>query len=470
MGIDREESEQVVPFEVLANYLPKQLEARAAMKRYKYLLFGGSKGGGKSRWLRWQLLELLIWAATLGHFRVRAGLFCEDYPQLMDRQIVKIETEFPAWLGELGSDKTNGLRFKLRPQYGAGILALRNLDRPEKYDSSEFAFIGVDELTKNEWEVFSNHLRTILRWPNFDFCRFIAGSNPGGIGHDWVHKLFILNDFSGYDEDEPGQFGFVASGAKDNKYNSREYLRQLNSIVDPRLKAAYRDGNWDVFVGQFFGEWNRDVHVVPHFNPPDFLPRYMELDYGHDAPSAVYWVASDYEKRQIHYRELYGPGMTPRILAIRIVELTMKEEIPRIEGIYCDPSIWSSKAGEQSIAAQIEAVFKELGFPVKLIKAFNDRPAGALKIRELLAPFDDHNGRKTAHLLFTEACPNAIRTIPKLIFDKKNAEVWDEKCEDHSADAVKYGALTRAGNPSNLAAVARRQDANPNLSSANSDW
>mgnify|MGYP001559724895 FL=1 len=162
-----------VSLKELINPEPRQLEFLDALDKYKYLLYGGAKGGGKSYILRWSLIKLLVKWAQEGHKRVRVILACEDYPALKDRQITKIQSEFPRWLGTLSENNIEGMSFMLRPQFGGGVIALRNLDDPSKYASSEFAAAAVDELTKNKRQVF-DQLRSIIRWPGIEDTKFLA--------------------------------------------------------------------------------------------------------------------------------------------------------------------------------------------------------------------------------------------------------------------------------------------------------
>src|SRR3990167_6831762 len=128
-----------ISFSELANFFPKQIEAASASRRFKFVLFGGSVGSGKSRWLRWMMVYWLMeYYAKYNIKGIRAGLFCEDYPSLNDRHLSKVKFEFPDWLGRFNEAKHE---FTLAPEYGSGIIAFRNLDDPSKYLSVEFAVI-----------------------------------------------------------------------------------------------------------------------------------------------------------------------------------------------------------------------------------------------------------------------------------------------------------------------------------------
>ena len=78
------------------------------------------------------------------------GLFCETYPDLEDRQLKKIKAEFPGWLGELNLQRRD---FVLKEELGGGIIACRNLDDPQKYLSTEYAWQdGMGAAVKNDWQ------------------------------------------------------------------------------------------------------------------------------------------------------------------------------------------------------------------------------------------------------------------------------------------------------------------------------
>lgn len=104
-----------------------------------------------------------------------------------------------------------------------------------QYDSSEFQFIGLDELTqftKYQYDYMWSRMRR-LDGSNIPI-RMLSASNPGGIGHEWVKAKFIK-----------GRSLFIPSTFRENPYiDSWVYLKALNNL-DPITKQHKKYGNWD---------------------------------------------------------------------------------------------------------------------------------------------------------------------------------------------------------------------------------
>ena len=233
-------NDEIIKFTELANFFPKQIEAQSASKRFKFVLFGGSVGSGKSRWLRWMMVYWLIKFFDKYKIKgIRAGLFCEDYVSLNDRHLTKIKFEFPAWLGTFNQQKHE---FTLAPEYGSGIIAFRNLAEPENYLSVEFAIQGVDEINRNPKSVF-DMLRSRLRWPGIKDVKFLAGCNP--LGEAWVKNIWVKRLFP-IEEKEQYEFVYVPALPTDNPYLPQEYYKSLESLPENQ-RRAYLEGNWDAF-------------------------------------------------------------------------------------------------------------------------------------------------------------------------------------------------------------------------------
>ena len=230
--------EETIKFTDLSHFLPKQKEAQLASKRFKFVLYGGSLGSGKSHWLRWMCLYWLMkYYAKYNKKGIRVGLFCEDYVSLNDRHLTKVKFEFPPWLGKFNEAKHE---FTLAPEYGSGIIAFRNLDDPEKYLSVEFAAMAVDEINRNPVSTF-RELRKRLRWEGIPDVRFMAACNP--IGEAWVKNMFVKRLFPP-EEKEQYEFVYVPALPTDNPYLPQEYYKSLESLPEAQRKALL-EANWD---------------------------------------------------------------------------------------------------------------------------------------------------------------------------------------------------------------------------------
>lgn len=442
----------------LTNFSEKQRYADKECLKYKYFLYGGAMGGGKSYWLRWKLVKFLVKWAKDGHTGVEVGLFCEDYPALKDRQISKIAKEFPSWLGTFHADhKEHGKCYILSPDYGAGIIKFRNLDDPSKYQSAEFAAIAVDELTKNVYETFED-LRNRLRWTGIDDVHFIAGTNPGGIGHAWVKQYFLDRDFP-EEESEAKEFGYVQALAQDNPHLSETYIAQLESL-SPEKRRAFLEGDWDIFKGQYFTEWRKDIHVCEPFEIPTDWKLVLWGDYGYSKPSAVYWVAVSPEGKLYMYRELYSVGFTYKALTEEIIEMTPENELFRLHYAVFDPAIWQKKgendqgiSGAERMKSRWRELMKErnrtrpidlppLPQELTLKRGNNERVLGWNMLREYLKPYVEED-IVTAKLQVFPQCKDYIRTLPALVYDKNKVEDVDTDGEDHGPDASRYGVMDR---------------------------
>ena len=233
-------SDEQIKFSDLAKFLPKQKDAQEASKRFKFVLYGGSLGSGKSYWLRWMMIYWLIKLSAKYNLKgIRAGLFCEDYPSLNDRHLSKVKYEFPAWLGRYNEAKHE---FTLAPEYGSGVIAFRNLDDPEKYLSVEFAIMGVDEINRNPLVTF-RELRKRLRWAGIKEVKFLAACNPRG--EAWVKNMWVKRMFPP-EENEQYEFVFVPALPTDNPHLDATYWKSLESLPEAERKA-FLEGDWDSF-------------------------------------------------------------------------------------------------------------------------------------------------------------------------------------------------------------------------------
>ena len=335
-----------------------------------------------------------------------------------------MQYEFPEWLGDLKDDSKEGFVFKLAPSFGGGVLALRNLDDPSKYFSSEFAGIAIDELTKNKKETF-DFLRMRKRWPGISDTKFIAGTNPGSIGHDWVKKIWIQKLFES-NEQQSGQFQFVPAKVDDNPYLDKSYLQTLDSLPD-NLRKAYRDGNWDTFEGQYFNEWDTAIHVIDPFQIPTSWRRFRSIDVsGRSGITSCHWFALDNDGTVFVYREYYKTGLDSDEHARNISKLSEGE-------VYHYTVIDSSAFAKIGLPETTAEVYMRNG-----ITGFVSSSKNRIMGWDLMHQYLRWSEFEKPKIRFFSTCVNAIRTIPNLVHDDLHPEDVDTDGEDHAADDIRY--------------------------------
>ena len=117
-----------------------------------------------------------------------------------------------------------------------------------RYQGAEMPVIAVDELTQFP-QAWIEYLLTRNRTSNMDWpVMFIAGTNPGGIGHGWVKAKYIdaMPPETVYTQQlEDGDTVtrvFIPAKVDDhpNEQFKKDYKRKLSAISDPQLRRAIR--------------------------------------------------------------------------------------------------------------------------------------------------------------------------------------------------------------------------------------
>jgi hypothetical protein len=405
--------------ERLVNPTERQREFLRAIAEFDFVLYGGEAGGGKSYILRWWLVLYLVWCyKALGLRNVQVGLFCEDYPTLNDRQISKIKFEFPTGLGTL---RESGVRnFVLRPEYGGGIIALRNLDDPSKYYSAEFAAIAVDELTKNPKSIFDD-LRFRLRWPGVDRPKFGAGTNPGGPGHSWVKKYWIpgAQKFPPELESIREQFVLVRAKASDNPHIPPGYHDRLLTLPPDMARMVAR-GDWEVYTGQFFPQFTEQRHVITAAEAQkrikNWHTKWLSGDWGYEHPHAVYKHAQDENGFVITYGELCDRRVGETELGHRITEFCGSEKF----NAFCfswDAGKLSPRSQPSLPKSMMQLVADGLGPGIPKPYPADSSPGSRISRARLTSQLLDSD-----MWAISDACPKLIGCLPTLIRNEDNPE------------------------------------------------
>lgn len=270
-----------------------------------------------------------------------------------------------------------------------------------------------------------------------------CAGNPGGIGHAWFKRRFVDRCWDEvYTDAQTGLTRvFVPAKVDDNQAMLRSdplYKHALMNLPEMERRALL-DGDWDLFAGQVFGEWRRDVHVVAPFVPPPHWRRWIGFDWGYAAPYVALFFAEEPDTRQVViYRELTGTRHHDSEIAARIIEASQGEEIL---AMYCDPSIWAKKNG----VSTADIVAGTPGWRIPLEPADNDRLQGLRRVHEYLGWKPDGRGGEAVSPLLrvTENCRYLIASLPTLVHDRVRVEDVDTDGDDHPYDAARYGLMSR---------------------------
>lgn len=406
------------------------------------VLYGGAYGGGKSYALR-----AIATDYCLRYPGASVALFRRTYRQLEDTHILAIQAEVPKSLATYNQE-SHTLLFK-----NGSRIFFRYCEQEDdvyNYDTAEFDMILFDELTGFTYRQYafliSRCRSTKPWWPG---RRIRAATNPGGVGHAWVKARWI--DFlrpyeirKGPPEEGGMTRQFIPAKVTDNPVlmaRDPGYLEALKALPPEEYKARAL-GDWEVYTGQFFTRWNPSVHVVDPFEIPPDWRRYMGVDFGYAVPHAVVWAARPPDTSSLWiYREQYGAGVAPAEQARRAREVTVAHG-EKIEFIAMDPSMWAKSKDEHGLPMRSYAdLWKdEWAGLTEVVKADNERIAGALLMQELLSWVATPDGKPQVppRLFFFRTCENCIRTLPALQRDERRPEDIDTAGEDHAYDAIRY--------------------------------
>lgn len=354
---------------------PRQIEFFKA--RARFIAYGGARGGGKSWAVRKKAAGLALSYPGAGILIVR-----RTFPELRENHILPMTADLAGVARYRDADKSFTFPGGSRIVFGYCSSESDVL----QYQGQEYDVIFMDEATQFTEFQFTT-LTACLRGANDFPKRFYLTCNPGGVGHAWVKRLFIDRRYK--KTEHPEDYVFIAANVYDNHAlmeHDPDYVRMLENLPEEQ-RRAWLLGQWDIFEGQYFAEFDRNVHVCRPHGIPAHWRRYVTLDYGMDMLAAL-WVAVDEQGRAVVYRELYegrdngkgenGQGHIISAAARRLLEVNGGDEV---QAWLAPPDLWNRRQDTGKSAAEL---FLENGVP--LTKTGNSRVAGWLAVREFLVP------------------------------------------------------------------------------------
>lgn len=433
------------------------------------VLYGGAAGGGKSHLMR---AAAIAWCVALPGLQVY--LFRRTSPDL-HKNHMEGPTSFPSMLAdwvEAGFAKINHSKGYI--EIGKSRIHLCHCQYEKdvyKYQGAEIHVLMMDELTHFSRPQYA-FLRSRVRMAGIPipaeyqgrFPRIVNGSNPGGVGHNWVKAMFV--DAAAPMEcwqtprDEGGMLRqFIPARLEDNPTlleTDPDYEHRLEGLGNPALVRAMRTGDWDIVSGGMFDDvWSRDVHVLPAFPIPAGWWVDRSYDWGSSKPFSVGWwaeVGDPYalpdgrvlpKGSVIRIGEWYGWNGRPNeglkltddeiALGIRDREKALGIAA-RVKPGPADNAIFNASPGHKSPAQAMAE--KGVRFTESDKKA-GSRKAGWARMRQMLRAAMQERPEDPGLYVF-DSCRQFIRTVPVLPRSERDPDDVDTNAEDHIGDETRY--------------------------------
>jgi len=442
----------------------------------RYALYGGAANSGKSQCLMFDPMRQIevetkrVNAGEIPQSTGRAIYFRRTMPELRE-MIDRSKRYFHLW-GAQWIEQAKTWTFPCGYKYMFG--QMEETSDWIKYYGFEFSEIIFDELTtftEEQFDQMDTRLRSsdpVLK--NMLYMR--AGTNPVGIGLEWVRKRFVEpappgtpvvrrvktpvveNGILHYEYVEHKQI-FIPAKVSDNpSVDQAQYAATLVTKSNA-VKRQLLDGDWYVVSGAFLADlWDPNVHVCDPFPIPKSWYKFRSCDYGYANPASVSWWAVDPDNNFVCFRNLTVKKHNAEMLAGRIKEIEMELglwDIARGCSRLTGPLDYEAMANRGHIGPSIAETMWNVG--VHWFSCTKDRRGAADQIRWRLArrtghpTIKDKETGKPALIIpgirWFKTCKDPIRTLPVLPSDENDPEVPDTKADDHNYDDTSYACMSR---------------------------
>ena len=405
------------------------------------VLYGGAAGGGKSYV---QLIDALVYGIT--YPGMKQLVLRRSFPEL-ERSLIRVMLEiYPQQIYSYNSSK-HTLRFNNGSIIDFGFCD--NESDVYKYQSAEYDVIRIDEAT-HFTQMMYEYLRTRIRGANTFPTQMKCSTNPGNVGHQYFKSRFIdcMPPMTTYEVKNPrtGKVQtrlFIPSRVTDNKFLMEadpDYVARLEDLPTDQRKALL-EGSWDLYEGQFFPEFDRDIHVIKTLPERTRDWRiYFTCDYGLDMFAGLF-IACDEKDNAYVMGEIYQPNVIISEAAKLIGQKRRQLGIVKCDEYLGPSDMWIRR---QETGKSVADIFRTSG--ILLHKTSRNRIAGWAATKEWLHPYRDEQGILTSRLKIHESCVNLIRTLPALQYDKNrpsDAAVQPHEIT-HAPDALRGFCVYRS--------------------------
>jgi PBSX family phage terminase large subunit len=418
---------------------PKQTEF--VTNTAKFSCFSGGYGNGKT-------FAGCMRALTLSQYPKNYGLIGRlNYPELRDTtrrsffELCPPEYYEPENGGEWRVSEN-----KLKLINGSEII-FRHLDTTSEKEllSLNLGWFFIDqaeEISESVFMVLQSRLR-LNHVPN-RYGFLACNPEPG----NWIYHRFKKPKDEGTLTKE---YSMVEAATWENQENlPADYIQTLRDSYPEAMQKRYIDGEWEVFEGQIYSEFVRNIHAIKPFEIPKGWERLIAIDHGMVNPTAALWGAIDFDGNIFIYDEYYQPGVVSQHAKF-ILEKT-GEDLEHIAFWLIDPSTRARTREKDGMPWSVLEEYEDHG--IYATPANNELLGGINRVREFLRvdpnrkhPVTSTNG--SPKLFIFSNCVNLISEFPQYQWKKlrsatpRNAPERPRDFNDHALDALRYMIMSR---------------------------
>jgi PBSX family phage terminase large subunit len=379
-------------------FLPKQKEVLDAVKTYKFLLYSGAFGAGKTL-----LISNVVIKECVNNPGSLWFVGSQTVPQMRDTVFRTFMEE--AELYQMALDEA-GIKLKLIKQFhktamivrffnGSEVL-FRSCDEPSKFKSLNLDGFALDEPVDIDEDVFLM-LQGRLRGTHTRHRVGILAGNPGGYS-SWVYRKFF--------EDKNPEYKTVETTTYDNSFLPPDYITDCENSFDDDYANR----------GLVYKDFDRSIHVG-NYRDKNFKYYLGGYDDGYRNPACLLTLGVDDDKKLYVVNEYFEKEKTTDIIVSEISEINKAFPMRKI---FADPS-----------AQNFIETAKDKRLHV--LDANNDIDNGISKLKSFFK-------NDIVHIDF--GCKNLIKELGSYRYEKdkfsKNPTERPIKKHDHACDALRY--------------------------------
>lgn len=281
----------------------------------RFIILMGGAGSGKSIFASQKILYRII---TEKNHRIliirKVGATIQDS---VFQQIVETITQ---WQLLEYCDITKQPMIIKMPLFNSEII-FKGMDDPEKLKSiAGITSIWYEEATESSENEFKEINRR-LRGETNNYKQIIMSFNPVDANH-WLKRHFFDN--------VDNKTEILKTTYKNNRFLDDDYKAELESETDEILYNIYTLGEWGVYKGAIFTNWEVKDLV-------DIKKKYISklrhgLDWGVNDPLAVCSVAVDTNKKELYiFDEIYRKGIKTNAEIAKLIKPLVEKRL-----VVCD--------------------------------------------------------------------------------------------------------------------------------------